>query len=114
MIPQSDWTSYVCGGSILVSPDREDFPTDEGPIVSSPVVVRWDGDNNSKMQFPPDQSSDLTKLLAYGQPATFGQGGKDVLDESYRKAVKLDESAFSTNFHPNGKYLSLYLFRTGS
>ncbi|KAF8996746.1 hypothetical protein BDQ17DRAFT_1181614, partial [Cyathus striatus] len=31
-------------------------------------------------------------------PATFGRGGEDVLDPSYRKALKLDKSDFATNF----------------
>ena len=35
------------------------------------------------------------------QPATFGLAGNDVLDENYRRAIKLDASAFSTNFHPH-------------
>lgn len=43
----------------------------------------------------------LSALVDACQPATFGFGGKDVLDESYRKATKLDASAFSTNFHPH-------------
>ncbi|KAJ7583074.1 hypothetical protein C8J56DRAFT_832181 [Mycena floridula] len=32
------------------------------------------------------------------QPATFGLGGDDVLDESYRRAMKLDSSQFSSRF----------------
>ena len=34
------------------------------------------------------------------QPASFGRGGEDVLDESYRKAGKLDASAFATPLVP--------------
>ena len=34
------------------------------------------------------------------QPATFGHNGKDVFDELYRKATKMDRSAFSTDFCP--------------
>ena len=40
-------------------------------------------------------------LLHHCDPATFGVGGRDVLDEEYRKAAKLDPSDFSTNFHPH-------------
>lgn len=43
----------------------------------------------------------LSDLLHYCQPATFGVDGRDVLDEKYRKAAKLDTSEFSTNFHPH-------------
>ena len=33
-------------------------------------------------------------------PATFGVGGEEVLDETYRKAVKLDARQFPTSFNP--------------
>lgn len=42
----------------------------------------------------------LTKLVRDCQPASFGYKGKDVLDESYRKATKLDRSAFAVDFCP--------------
>jgi hypothetical protein len=32
------------------------------------------------------------------QPATFGRNSEDVLDESYRKAGKLDTTQFATSF----------------
>lgn len=34
------------------------------------------------------------------EPATFGQGKKEVFDEQYRKAGKLDASKFCTSFNP--------------
>lgn len=37
--------------------------------------------------------------------ATFGVNQQDVLDESYRKAGKLDASAFAAKFHPEGSSL---------
>ncbi|KAL8957925.1 MAG: hypothetical protein Q9193_004919, partial [Seirophora villosa] len=43
----------------------------------------------------------LMALLKSCEPATFGVGGRDVLDEGYRKASKLDPTRFSTNFHPH-------------
>jgi hypothetical protein len=39
-------------------------------------------------------------LVGDCQPATFGRGQQDILDESYRKAGKLDPTQFSTNFCP--------------
>ncbi|KAL8647818.1 MAG: hypothetical protein Q9226_006272 [Calogaya cf. arnoldii] len=42
----------------------------------------------------------LQDLLKDCAPASFGKDGKDVLDDSYRKAVKLDPNQFSTNFNP--------------
>jgi hypothetical protein len=43
-------------------------------------------------------STDLNLLSLACQPATFGLGQTDVLDENYRKALKLDTSDFSINF----------------
>ena len=44
------------------------------------------------------------QLLHDFQPATFGRGGEDVYDLSYRRAGKLDASKFFTNFdiHESG------------
>ncbi|KAJ2926708.1 hypothetical protein H1R20_g10382, partial [Candolleomyces eurysporus] len=44
------------------------------------------------------QDGDIQKLVEACQQATFGRGGQDVLDESYRKAWKLDVTQFSTQF----------------
>lgn len=43
----------------------------------------------------------LEHLAQACQPATFGVQQLDVLDESYRKAWKMDTVDFSTNFKPN-------------
>ncbi len=41
------------------------------------------------------------------QPATFGLGQKDVLDETYRKAGKLDAGRFLWGFNPDtGDFVS--------
>jgi hypothetical protein len=40
-------------------------------------------------------SVSLEPLVASCQPATFGRNNEDILDESYRKAGKLDRSQFS-------------------
>ncbi|PVH74564.1 hypothetical protein DL98DRAFT_351955, partial [Cadophora sp. DSE1049] len=57
------------------------------------------------LQSPPKPSAPspilaLTPLLRACAPATFGHADRDVLDETYRKAGKLDAENFSTNFHP--------------
>ncbi|EFX02814.1 hypothetical protein CMQ_2743 [Grosmannia clavigera kw1407] len=44
----------------------------------------------------------LAALLRDCQPATFGRAGEDVFDEDYRKASKLDVSAFSSSLCPYG------------
>jgi len=49
------------------------------------------------------QSGDqaLQQLIAACDPASFGVGGKEVHDETYRKATKLDTDDFCTNFCPH-------------
>lgn len=42
----------------------------------------------------------FSQLLEECEPASFGYKGEDVLDETYRKATKLDRSAFSVDFCP--------------
>jgi hypothetical protein len=42
----------------------------------------------------------LAKLVQETQSASFGYQGEDVVDESYRKASKLEASAFSASFCP--------------
>jgi len=50
-------------------------------------------------------SDELQKLVAACQPATFGLNKEDILDESYRKAGKLDRSDFATNIDITGSGL---------
>ena len=59
-----------------------------------------------KVTLPPiePQTKDtaaVEELLKACAPATFGKKGEEVLDESYRKAVKLDSDQFCTNFNPH-------------
>ncbi|KAI1649021.1 uncharacterized protein F4817DRAFT_364087 [Daldinia loculata] len=78
------------------------------PIPPSHMILRWDSPNqpmpssHCKLKFPiePSTLENLARLVADMNPATFGLGGKDVYDESYRKASKLDPSQFSLNFSP--------------
>ena len=73
-----------------------------------PVTLRWDPSDptapasSSKLVFPlePATSSNLEKLVTNMAPASFGLGGKDVYDETYRKALKLDPTEFSIDFCP--------------
>ena len=102
--------TFACGGSIPIS----GLPTvgTGGQNVFPPVTLRRDRSEPNKCRsitFPlPGNDRQISyqqlQLLMHAcQPATFGFGGQDVLDESYRKALKLDPSAFSTNFHPHDR-----------
>ncbi|KAI1451323.1 hypothetical protein F4805DRAFT_109316 [Annulohypoxylon moriforme] len=98
---------FTCGGSVPINSSEvqgKDFTTPS----CNPVALRWDSSDPStpnshcKLDFPiePSTSDNLTNLVADMAPATFGLGGKDVFDETYRKASKLDPSQFSINFSP--------------
>ena len=102
--------TFACGGSVpLLDLSTGNFGPDPQNLVS-PVTIRWDPRNTytaqSKIDFPlPDHDNVshqmFKRLLHHCDPATFGVGGRDILDETYRKAAKLDASDFSTNFHPH-------------
>ena len=94
--------TFACGGSVDRSMDtgREHHPS---------VVIRWDGKDDGEVYktfFPcaaqgTNNDTGIEALVQRCEPATFGQGDRDVLDEGYRKAGKLDQEAFSTGFHPH-------------
>ena len=94
--------AFYCGGTVRIMQDsaegRFDKVTcDDGEITCTPVVLRWDlpnGKATSKLTLPPNDDVEdpaaIMELLKHYQPATFGKDGEDVLDGSYREAVKLD------------------------
>lgn len=98
--------TFACGGSIKLRVADDGVSTDEdGQLLSPPVVLRWDNVDKTitrRVELPqvPGQGNELEMLLKDSQPATFGLGGVDVLDESYRKASKLDNTEFATSFNP--------------
>lgn len=95
---------FTVGGKLEIS----DSPASFGAPTARPVVIRWDSKHDGgcgRSSFPVsknDGSSDqaFQKLLKDCEPATFGFGQRDVLDESYRKAGKMDVNDFCTNFNP--------------
>lgn len=100
--------SFSCSGSLKVDAEWEkkqgnfDFLLD--PPSAPPVIIRWDDEGCiGKIQFPlqDHETSKLDQLIQNGGPATFGHLGNNILDESYRRATKLDSSQFSSNFHPH-------------
>lgn len=95
--PLLSGSAFTCGGSILVKVSTD--TSEEGE--ASPMVIRWDNDKEVKqLVLPAADISTIEGLVGSTQPAGFGFKGKNVIDESYRKASKLDPSAFSTNFCP--------------
>ncbi|OAP60608.1 hypothetical protein AYL99_05610 [Fonsecaea erecta] len=110
--------SDVDKDSIVVGSDVDEADQAEAPLRASesgaaahkmrcdPVTIRWDSTSAIGSSYkvtlpcPASQRPSFEQLLKDCQPATFGLGGKDVLDETYRKAGKLDETDFCTNFSP--------------
>ncbi|KAH7381399.1 hypothetical protein DE146DRAFT_773172 [Phaeosphaeria sp. MPI-PUGE-AT-0046c] len=101
-------SSYACGGIIKVQPPQSAQVTPAGHFQAlDPVTIRWDTATSIDKLVLPKSSAEADKgisavanLVAGTQPASFGYQGKDIVDELYRKASKLDSSAFSTNFCP--------------
>ncbi|KAK5938302.1 hypothetical protein PMZ80_009272 [Knufia obscura] len=87
-----------------VKKQEVDIPADVHIMCCDPVTIRWDTDdhNGCKVTLPCTDADrpNFEQLLKDCQPATFGRGGQDVMDESYRKAGKLDVTAFCSNFNP--------------
>lgn len=90
-------SAYACGGSVIVKELTE--VKDEG--TTFPVTLRWDAaEQVRKLTFPNADPAAVQDLVKSTQPASFGRNGKDVLDDTYRKASKLDPTAFSSDFCP--------------
>ncbi|KAH6644873.1 hypothetical protein C7974DRAFT_440487 [Boeremia exigua] len=96
LAPLLSQSAYACGGSVAVK-ERLNVNEEGTP----PVTIRWDDTEQiKKLVLPADDISTVQGLVKSTQPASFGLNGKDVIDESYRKASKLDPTTFSTNFCP--------------
>lgn len=70
---------------------------------SPPVDIRFGADKKgSVLRFPLRLREDvaLKPLIEQCKPAKFARGQEEILDESYRKASKLDPSEFATSFCP--------------
>jgi hypothetical protein len=81
--------NYTCGGTI------------KGIASEDSVTIRWNAANSiEKLMLPSSDNAVVQKLVDNTQRASFGFQGKDVIDESYRMAFKLDTFEFSTNFCP--------------
>jgi hypothetical protein len=105
-------SSFACGGTVKIAPPlaSSSRPSNTTKRTSKsrprhrdsidPVIIRWDSSNSTNKLVLPTRRGSITELVAGAEPASFGHKGEDVFDDSYRKASKLDTSAFSTNFCP--------------
>src|SRR4051812_13609577 len=79
---------FSCGGSVALEPEKLS------------VFYTSRRSKTTGVLYFPFTDDDLKGLLGVCEPATFGKGDKDVLDTTYRKALKLDSNSFATNFEP--------------
>ncbi|KAJ3507607.1 hypothetical protein NM208_g15937 [Fusarium decemcellulare] len=93
---------FAIGGTISNPESSTSTPSD-----NCPLSIRWDRHEKGqcrKLTLPVDDDAaskeSFELLLKDCQPATFGVGSQEVLDEEYRKAGKMDKTGFSTSFNP--------------
>ncbi|KAF6829211.1 oxidoreductase [Colletotrichum musicola] len=98
--------TFAVGGTIPIHTGPAEDSSEQKPA-SYPVILRWDATEETpalrRVAFPlatDADSASFAQLLQDMQPATFGLGDKHVLDEEYRKAIKLPVTAFSVSFSP--------------
>ncbi|KAF4954426.1 hypothetical protein FGADI_5292 [Fusarium gaditjirri] len=81
--------------------------SDSSGATNNSITIRWDNKEqlhcrNLKLPLSDDPVAQgaFNTLLADCQPATFGVGSQEVLDEEYRKAGKINTEDFCTSFNP--------------
>ena len=102
---QAAAATFACGGSIQFSSCLRTYDSIDDDGIVPCFQLQWDTKDGAggKVRFPltSDDQVRLQGLVEACRPASFGLGGKEVLDQSYRKAGKLDRSEFLTDFHPH-------------
>lgn len=76
---------------------KANFNSSHGGLVELEGPFKLFVENGPTITFPMSKDHE-ERLLAACSPAPFGRGQEEVLDDSYRKAVKLDGDQFSTSF----------------
>ncbi|KAI4722346.1 hypothetical protein E4T48_01286 [Aureobasidium sp. EXF-10727] len=106
-------STFACGGHISAILDSTNLPEDKKVVIASqvfnqvittrPVTIRYGAPGQGQtLRLPTDTTKDpaFLGLISTCEPATFGREGRDVYDEQYRKATKLDITDFCTDFCP--------------
>ncbi|GAB7358221.1 hypothetical protein MBLNU230_g0373t1 [Neophaeotheca triangularis] len=106
---QTHASTFACGGSLSLAVGKGGSPEDtDKDHNTKPVTIRFEDKHsaNHVLRIPSPAKNDISDsetlitLLQVCEPATFGRGNENVLDEGYRKAGKMDSEAFDTNFSP--------------
>ncbi|KAG9552016.1 hypothetical protein KCU71_g8999, partial [Aureobasidium melanogenum] len=106
-------STFACGGHIPVILNPSNLGGESRSAVESqvydqvvstkPITIRYGPSGHGQiLRLPTDTTNDpaFMKLISTCEPATFGRGDKDVYDEQYRKATKLDTEDFLADFCP--------------
>ena len=107
--------TFTCGGQlpILRSPSTDESGnltprTEENVhdqrVLTKGVMLRWGPDGEGRAVTLPVQSQKdqaaFERLVQNCVPATFGRGGEDVYDQTYRHALAMNADEFMTDFCP--------------
>ncbi|THW48999.1 hypothetical protein D6C85_01435 [Aureobasidium pullulans] len=106
-------STFACGGTIPIilntsSPSEHTssiMPTQvfNQTVRTKPVTIRYGPlGHGQTLSLPTETTKDpaFLNLISTCEPASFGREGKDVFDEQYRKATKLDTTEFCSSFCP--------------
>lgn len=107
---ETEKTIFTCGGTVPITKPGQAFASDNNQLssTSEPVTIRWDPAtpetpaSQARLVLPivPNSQGNVEKLIKDLEPASFGYHGKDVFDETYRKALKMDTDKFASTFNP--------------
>jgi hypothetical protein len=106
-------STFACGGNIPIvfdptttsghsDSDIESQVSDQ-VIITKSVTIRYGAPGQGQtLRLPTDTTMDpaFLDLITACEPATFGREVRDVYDEQYRKATRLDTADFCTDFCP--------------
>ena len=106
-------STFACGGTIPIIPNTSSpsehtssiMPTQvfNQTVRTKPVTIRYGPlGHGQTLSLPTETTKDpaFLNLISTCEPASFGREGKDVFDEQYRKATKLDTTEFCSSFCP--------------
>ncbi|EIW61095.1 uncharacterized protein TRAVEDRAFT_19566 [Trametes versicolor FP-101664 SS1] len=81
----------------------DNVPHCSGTLAPQPrdFILYYGKDQPGRVDLSSATITELDQLESACKPATFGVNQEDVLDESYRKAGKLDVDSFSLGFNPD-------------
>ncbi|TMW64703.1 hypothetical protein Poli38472_011583 [Pythium oligandrum] len=87
---------FVCDGELPLSPGSKQ---DSTSVAHIKLHYESSDASISEIRFPGCSDEELKQLVAASKPASFGRGQEEVLDPTYRDAVRMDASQFTTSLN---------------